>query len=221
MLSTADVAKVFIDFIEKKIKKFPFSEGPMTAESSEIKDTLLALNHNKFFTINSQPRVNGVSSTHPTYGWGPEKGFVYQKAYFEFFIPSQVLKPLVTFLEEYDMITYQAVNKKGEEVTNVSEEDNVNAVTWGVFRSKEIIQPTVVDNTAFKVWKDEAFRSWTDKWAVCYEKDSPSSALLNDIAETYYLVNIVDNDFVNGDLCKVMLKFIALNQQLINEVDGK
>jgi len=93
---------------------------------------------NKFFTVNSQPKANGVSSTDPTFGWGPPKGFIYQKAYFEFFIPPQLLKPLIEFLEQDDMISYQAINLKEEQVTNV-ESDDVNAVTWGVFRNKEVI----------------------------------------------------------------------------------
>lgn len=36
------------------------------------------------------------------------------------------------------MITYQAINNKGEEQKNVCKED-VNAVTWGVFKGKEVI----------------------------------------------------------------------------------
>ena len=30
---------------------------------------------------------------------------------------------------------------------------DANAVTWGVFPGKEIIQPTVVDQQSFLVWK--------------------------------------------------------------------
>jgi len=36
------------------------------------------------------------------------------------------------------MLTYQAVNNNGNEVKNVHADD-VNAVTWGVFKAKEII----------------------------------------------------------------------------------
>ena len=31
--------------------------------------------------------------------------------------------------------------------------DSVNAVTWGVFPAKEVVQPTVVDPQSFTVWK--------------------------------------------------------------------
>ena len=30
---------------------------------------------------------------------------------------------------------------------------DVNAVTWGVFPGKEVVQPTVVDPHSFSVWK--------------------------------------------------------------------
>lgn len=30
---------------------------------------------------------------------------------------------------------------------------SVNAVTWGVFPGREIVQPTVVDAASFAIWK--------------------------------------------------------------------
>ena len=56
----------------------------------------------------------------------------------------------------------------GEEIGNV-DENEVNAVTWGVFRGKEIIQPTVVDHQAFSLWKNTAFDAWTSTWAQIYK----------------------------------------------------
>lgn len=50
------------------------------------------MNKNKLFTLNSQPQVNGVKSTHEKFGWGPEKGYVYQKAYFELFVDGSVIE---------------------------------------------------------------------------------------------------------------------------------
>lgn len=32
-------------------------------------------------------------------------------------------------------------------------QSSVNAVTWGVFPGKEVVQPTVVDPHSFSVWK--------------------------------------------------------------------
>ncbi len=76
----------------------------------------------------------------------------------------------------------------------------VNAVTWRVFPGRKVFQPTVVDPMSFMIWKDEAFDLWTSEWQVLYEQDSKSAELLQKIQDTYYLVNLVDNDFVNGDL---------------------
>jgi hypothetical protein len=47
----------------------------------------------------------------------------------------------------------------GREYRNLVTE-GANAVTWGVFPGREIIQPTVVDPMSFRVWKDEAFELW-------------------------------------------------------------
>lgn len=165
------------------------------------------MNQNYIFTINSQPKVNGVPSTDPQFGWGPKTGFVYQKAYFEFFIPKELLEPLIAHLNKYDMITYQAINNHNDERKNV-EKDDVNAVTWGIFKAKEIIQPTVVDHTAFLIWKTEAFNAWLDNWAVVYGIDTPQFKFLERCQNSFYLMNVVDNDFINGDLNKVFNDFI-------------
>jgi methylenetetrahydrofolate reductase (NADPH) len=68
------------------------------------------MNANKFLTINSYPAVNGVKSSDPVYGWGPERGYIYQKAYFEFFLPEELLAKLIAHLQKFEMISYQAVN---------------------------------------------------------------------------------------------------------------
>ena len=62
------------------------------------------------------------------------------------------LKALEPRLKAEPAITYMAVNAKGDLITNLRPAD-VNAVTWGVFPAKEVIQPTVVDPQSFMVWK--------------------------------------------------------------------
>jgi methylenetetrahydrofolate reductase (NADPH) len=161
--------------------------------------------------------VNGVPSNDPKFGWGPKHGYVYQKAYYEFFIPKELIEPLVNFLERFPMITYQAINMSEDERLNVTKDD-VNAVTWGVFKGKEVIQPTVVDHNAFLIWKDEAFAEWLDPWALVYGFDSPSAEFLRRCHDTLYLVNVVDNDYINGDLDKVFDEFIKENKALIESL---
>ncbi|XP_039210945.1 methylenetetrahydrofolate reductase-like [Crotalus tigris] len=83
---------------------------------------------------------------------------------------------------------------QGENVTN-AHEMQPNAVTWGIFPGREIIQPTVVDPVSFMYWKDEAFALWIEQWAKLYEEESPSRMIIQYIHDNYYLVNLVDNDF--------------------------
>jgi methylenetetrahydrofolate reductase (NADPH) len=42
-------------------------------------------------------------------------------------------------------------------------------------------------------------------WASIYEEKSASFKLLKEIYETYYLVNIVDNNYVDSNLLKKLL----------------
>jgi len=75
----------------------------------------------------------------------------------------------------------------------------------------------VVDHQAFAIWKDEAFKAWMETWAVIYkpkegvEGDEASVSFLQKCQEDLYLVNIVDNDYIEGDLYSNLLKFTELN----------
>ena len=77
-----------------------------------------------------------------------------------------------------------AVDVRGKTVSNIefeSSENTVNAVTWGVFPNKEIIQPTIVDSESFMAWKDEAFALWLTQWAKIYPETSVSYAVIKEI----------------------------------------
>ncbi len=76
----------------------------------------------------------------------------------------------------------------------------VSAVTWGIFPGKEIIQPTVVDVETFNIWKDEAFEIWREGWASLYPEGSPSRRLLEEIHDTYWLLNLIENDYTDGNI---------------------
>lgn len=113
-------------------------------------------------------------------GWGGPGGYVYQKAYLEFFCSKEKLNFLVEKCTAFPSLTYIAVNKDGLYLSNVGLND-VNAVTWGVFPAKEIIQPTVVDPASFMVWKDEAFEIWTRVWACLFPESDPSRKILEQV----------------------------------------
>jgi methylenetetrahydrofolate reductase (NADPH) len=95
---------------------------------------------------------------------------------------------LIQRIEKGPDLTYYAVLKTGDLKTNAPG-DGPNAVTWGVFPGKEIVQPTIVETISFLAWKDEAFRLGMD-WAHCHSSLSPSRRLIENMMETWYLVNI-------------------------------
>ena len=186
--SIRDVADIFIRFLEGKLQSLPWSEAPITSEAEAIRPELVNLNRRGLLTITSQPSVNGVKSTHPVYGWGPKGGYVYQKAYIELLISPQLIPELVARIERNPNMTYYAVTKDGDLRTNAPSE-GPNAVTWGVFPGKEIVQPTIVETISFLAWKDEAYHLGID-WAKCYPASSPSRQLIDKIMDTWYLINI-------------------------------
>jgi hypothetical protein len=106
------------------------------------------------------------------------------------------LDELVKRIERDPRITYYAVNRQGDLRTNTHSE-GPNAVTWGVFPGKEIIQPTIVEAVSFIAWKDEAFELGV-QWASLYPEGSDPRKLIQQVMDTSYLVNIVANDFKDG-----------------------
>lgn len=161
-----------------------------------IRDQLLSMNRNAFLTINSQPALNGEKSSHPVFGWGPPNGYVFQKPYVEFFVHPSLLNELKETVKKLNSVSYFVTNKNGDLDTN-SQYEIPNAVTWGVFPNREIIQPTIVESTSFLAWKDEAY-SLGMEWANAYSPDSISRKLLVSMMKEWFLCVIVDNDFQNG-----------------------
>ncbi|PLB47959.1 putative methylenetetrahydrofolate reductase [Aspergillus steynii IBT 23096] len=192
--SIRDLAHIFVRYLEGKLERLPWSDTQLSTEANVIKDKLIELNNRGLLTINSQPAVNGAKSSHPVYGWGPKNGFVYQKAYLELLVPPYLLEELIGRIEKNEDLTYHAVSKTGELRTNTR--DSPNALTWGIFAGREVVQPTIVETISFLAWKDEAYRLGED-WAKCHEATTPSRKLIQGVVDDWYLVNIVNNDFHN------------------------
>eukprot|EP00761_Pharyngomonas_kirbyi_P012704 gb/GECH01012731.1/.p1 GENE.gb/GECH01012731.1/~~gb/GECH01012731.1/.p1 ORF type:complete len:588 (+),score=147.24 gb/GECH01012731.1/:1-1764(+) len=205
-----DVAKPFCDYLNGEINMLPWNDKGLEDESALVKENLLRINRQGFLTINSQPAVNCAPSTHSIHGWGAPNGFVFQKAYLEFFTSPDHAKNLREELDKHPTLTYHMVNIEGEMISK-DNAHQVNAVTWGIFPGREVIQPTVVDLESFSVWKDEAFALWKTQWASIYEEGSKSREIIESIHNNWWLVNIVDNDFVNGDIFAIFDKIIGVS----------
>ena len=191
--SLRDITDLFVQFIKGKLSRLPWSEVGISAEAESIKNDLIELNQRGLLTINSQPAIDGTPSSHPVHGWGPVGGYVYQKAYLELLVFPSLIETVLERIEKNKDLTYYAVNKNGTFRTNTRDE-GPNAVTWGIFPNREIVQPTIVETVSFLAWKDEAFKLGED-WSRCYPADSGSRQLIEEVMNQCYLVNIVNNDF--------------------------
>jgi methylenetetrahydrofolate reductase (NADPH) len=186
--SIKDISDLFVRYMGGKLDSLPWSEAPISKEADSLQQDLIDLNKRGFLTINSQPAVNGAKSSDPIFGWGPKNGYVYQKAYLEVLVSPEFIAEIITRIDRDADLTYYAVNKNGDLKTN-SSGDGPNAVTWGVFPGKEIVQPTIVETVSFLAWKDEFYRLGQD-WANCHASVSPARYVIEDLMETWYLINI-------------------------------
>jgi methylenetetrahydrofolate reductase (NADPH) len=216
--SEEDIYDVFDRFVRGRVPRLPWCENieGETAEAGLLRP-LCALNHNGFLTINSQPALNGVPSTHPSYGWGPADGRVFQKAYLEFFCSEHNMGRLTDAIGGHPTLSLMAHKADGSTKYILSsgkapsEGRVVTAVTWGVFDGRDIMQPTIVDSDSFNVWTEEAFAMWHSAWAAIYPEGSASRALVESIHDTYWHACIVDNDYVGGDIFKIFAQILNLN----------
>ncbi|XP_031571834.1 methylenetetrahydrofolate reductase-like [Actinia tenebrosa] len=200
-----DVCEIFVCYLTGKenrhgykVTQLPWAEDEIATETMSIVKDLVDINKEGILTINSQPCVNGAPSDDPRVGWGKPGGYVFQKAYIEFFAREEVANEIYKQLKDSKRINFHMVKSCGDNLTNANIY-SPNAVTWGVFPGSEVIQPTVVDPIAFQFWKDEAFALWNQQWRNLYPEGSPSRDVIKTIQETFYLINLVDNDYVAGN----------------------
>jgi methylenetetrahydrofolate reductase (NADPH) len=211
--------QVFIDHLYGKVPRLPWSPESPSDEQFCLRRRLQHLCECGLFPVNSQMRANGVPSSDPIVGWDVDNGIVYQRAYVEFFCSSKTLELLTREINAFCQVSsgggangsaqlaFMAVNAHGQVHANVPN-GTVTAVTWGVFPNAEIRQPTVVDIESFLAWKDEAFALW-DEWAEVFDAGSPQRQIISSIQSSWFLMNVVDNDFISSDLFAHLARFLA------------
>lgn len=195
-----DIAQLVNNYLTGKLVCLPWSDTPLNHEVDNMLQPLLDLNNKLIFTVNSQPQINGIRSDDKIHGWGPKDGYVYQKQYLEFLLPKSKLTGLESALKGNDMMTYFAVDHDGNLNSNHPDGSRANAVTWGIFPGREVVQPTIVEKVSFLAWKEEFYRI-IEEWKLTLKDQNAldSVKLLDQLINDYVLVNIVDNDFVSKD----------------------
>lgn len=140
-------------------------------------------------------QVSGLPSADKANGWGPAGGQVFQKGFVEFFCSPEAFKQLETTLKGSKSLSYSATTASGEVTGNIK----TTAVSWGVFPGAEVQQALVCSADSFKAWASEAFGLWS-MWADVLEAGSPGKALLQDIQKSWYLVQVVEENYSAGDV---------------------
>ncbi|OTF69069.1 hypothetical protein BLA29_000934, partial [Euroglyphus maynei] len=119
LLNEQDVWQIFEAYVAgtnnrfgHKVESLPWNDDVLAPETNVIRARLSRVNRHGILTINSQPNVNGISSSDSVHGWGSPNGYVYQKAYVEFFISGDRIDRLLEILAQYPLVNYQITNNK-------------------------------------------------------------------------------------------------------------
>lgn len=182
----ADISQLFVRYLQGTLKAVPWSDEPLRSETNDILPYLVRLNTEKdWWTVGSQPAVDGAPSEDETYGFGPAGGYVFQKSFVEFFCSYDDVVSIQEKAKKAEQesgkrrITFYAGNTESESkslITNMQAGD-ANAVTWGVFPGKEIVTTTLIEEMSFTAWKVGnvvRMRAYiavsTDKWLLSCRK---------------------------------------------------
>jgi methylenetetrahydrofolate reductase (NADPH) len=208
--SREDITAIFLAHIEGRVSAIPWSEEGLNEETSTIKSQLLQLNRKGWWTVASQPAVNGIKSSDRIFGWGPKNGFVFQKAFVELFLPTSDFHILLEKLNSEELAeqtSFYASNADGEFLSSKSSEggSGTNAVTWGAFPGKEIITPTIIEEVSFRAWAEEAFGIWAE-WGRVYSsprgdatKRKKAREVIEGVRDDVWLVNIIHHGYVERE----------------------
>ncbi|KAJ7074128.1 methylenetetrahydrofolate reductase-domain-containing protein [Mycena amicta] len=190
-----DLTAIFLAYLHSQIPVTPFSPTSLSPESLSILPHLERLTQAGWWTVGSQPAVDGARSDDAVVGWGPRAGYVFQKGFVEFFCTEAEVDRIERRTKDKaaGWVHWFAGNKNGECRGNVPEGGR-NAVTWGVFPGQEIVQTTIIERESFLTWKEEAFSIWSD-WASLYRPESDERQLLERVCEERWLVSIVHHDY--------------------------
>ena len=120
------------------VNKLIFNEECLDPETELIAGRLAAVNKRGILTVNSQPSVNCAPSTDPKVGWGKPGGYVFQKAYLEFFTNEENVVALLQVIGRYPSVNFHVINHDATFNCTNNVKLEPNAVTWGVFPSAEV-----------------------------------------------------------------------------------
>lgn len=155
-----EVSGIFASYLRNQVDSLPWSDMPLMDETTAIVPQLLRLTEERhWWTVGSQPAVDGASSEDQTYGFGPKGGYIYQKAFVEFWVEEAEVKRLAEKIEARKVesgvreLTFYAAGRGEDKFLTNMEKGDANAVTWGIFPGKEIITTTLIEEMSFKSWK--------------------------------------------------------------------
>lgn len=195
-----DLGSMFAAYVGGSLACIPWCDIPVWDETAQLLPALARLNMppsaggRGWWTVGSQPAVDGAASTDPTFGFGPSGGYIFQKAFVELFVSDADKQRLVARIAGDPRVTYFAGRADPASFETNVPDGGVNTVTWGVFPGHEVAQPTIIEELSFRAWRDEAFAIWRE-WELLYPPRSATRRLLRTVHDTRWLMTIVHHDY--------------------------
>jgi methylenetetrahydrofolate reductase (NADPH) len=111
--------------VQGELPAIPWSEDPLAAETVTIQKHLIGLNQTGRWTVGSQPAVDGVESADEVFGWGPKGGYIFQKAFVEFFTSEKQWETIKEKIRNDQNISFYAGNNQVRDLELVLTEGRI------------------------------------------------------------------------------------------------
>ena len=199
-----DIARIFEAYVGGTLACIPWCDIPLWDETIQLRPALQRLNRGRsaggksWWTVGSQPAVDAAPSTDPTFGFGPANGFIFQKAFVELFVDQREKDALLRRLAKTGNVTYYAAAARPNTFETNMPSGGLDAVTWGVFPGKEVVQSTIIEEQSFRAWRDEAFAIWRE-WELLFPPQSATRKLLRHVHDSRWLVTVIHHDYKGED----------------------
>ncbi|KAG0379864.1 hypothetical protein BGX24_011285 [Mortierella sp. AD032] len=165
-----DLSDTFQKYWCGGVQSLPWCDHPRSLGGSEdYRERLVELNGvGNYLVINSQPVVNGARSDDKIFGWGAPGGYIYQKAFIEFFISPDQLPILINRLKtHFPNYTYSATNRSGTTFLHSSSlRSNKTSKSKSKSKSKRPPSPTNTNNDNGSKDDDDEELPNTVTWGV-------------------------------------------------------
>ncbi|PWA03697.1 hypothetical protein BB558_000117 [Smittium angustum] len=174
--SMRDINELFFRYIKGDIGSLPWTADNISVTDRKSLQILEKLCLNSIWTLASQSAIDGISSTDPDHGWGPDGGYVYQRSFIEFFVTDSIAEKIFASLQATkNKYTFYAA--KVQQNINCGEDAEPKIISNAV--NQDLTNVSVEESSSNDSYNKQQIESTALSWGVFPGSPVVQSALID------------------------------------------